>query len=844
MSAADVTEPAGGGEIAASADAPAHKKVSTVAELPHPTIEIPLTVSRPMSRAAIAITSSLPTPVLTARSHMSIELPPEKPFWAPMAGLPERTSEPLQLALQLVGVERWEDSPWMRVVEAWEMRKHANEVFDMIDKNKSGILEKREMTSALHKEPSVTAKLHESPHEPVRSMSNPKRATNIFTKMDTNNDALVDRSEFTQYIFLLCDVDEYSKQKLTEFGDADKLPPEQWEGEASGVMRNGVAFAAHFVNGRMHGQGQLVWPDGQRYSGELAHNVAQGKGALQFVDGSRYTGQVSVGLRDGEGLFEGCDGSTYQGQWKEGKRDGQGKLVYADGGEYEGGWSRGCKCGSGKFKYSSGSEYDGEWLEDQMHGHGTMTWKERQERYVGQWCESQPHGKGEHTWLETAQRDGMVNNKYDGQFDCGSRHGKGAFYYCDNTVYDGEWSHNEKHGAGVWREPNGDEMKTIFVHNRILDGETGEYVASVAQMQGRAIDTKDLPLAEAEDSLNVGAMFNALGKNAPDKAAIQRVQDLMTRHKVELTEIYRYYAGLGESVGEAMYTLSCHQFCQLCKDCEIPNKMFPLAFCDALFTEVCQQVKSSVLPLKQFFSLLVRVGMKRYPELSDSVYKQLHALLEERILPHAKSQGADTFRQVLYQPTTQALIMKMRPKLAIIFDHYAAQDLDSTPDAWMKSNTLNMREYLMMLREMHFLTSLDDLNKNEKLKDKARSVGITKTQRDEANEFKKMKLLRSAEGITLYKAEFGAKEAFASFSASNIDSDWETTSHFTLDTEMVMMEFVEGVARLALMRLERKSKPIEEFEHEFEVFISDMVKRFPHWTKYSDSAAVSPRFNQ
>ena len=47
-------------------------------------------------------------------------------------------------------------------------------------------------------------------------------------------------------------------------------------------------------------------------------------------------------------------------------------------------------------------------------------------RYTGEWCEGQPHGSGEHTWLETAQRDGMVNNRYSGEFDMGARHGKGA----------------------------------------------------------------------------------------------------------------------------------------------------------------------------------------------------------------------------------------------------------------------------------------------------------------------------------------------------------------------------------------------------------------------------------
>merc|ERR1712232_1392515 len=108
-----------------------------------------------------------------------------------------------------------------------------------------------------------------------------------------------------------------------------------------------------------------------------------------------------------------------------------------------------------------------------------------------------------------------------------------------------------------------------------------------------------------------------------------------------------------------------------------------------------------------------------------------------------------------------------------------------------------------MLSEMHFLNSLADLKKNEKIKDKARAQGAAKAKKEEREQFEKLAKQRKKEGVKTYKAEFGAKEAFASFAASNVDSEWESTSYFTLDTEMVMMEFIEGIARLALIRLER-----------------------------------------
>lgn len=70
--------------------------------------------------------------------------------------------------------------------------------------------------------------------------------------------------------------------------------------------------------------------------------------------------------------------------------------------------------------------------------------------------------------------------------------------------------------------------------------------------------------------------------------------------------------------------MGCYQFCQLCKDCAITSKMFPLSLCESLFTETCAlvrnphsmshwltQIKTAELPLKQFFALLVKLAMKR-----------------------------------------------------------------------------------------------------------------------------------------------------------------------------------------------------------------------------------------
>ena len=48
-------------------------------------------------------------------------------------------------------------------------------------------------------------------------------------------------------------------------------------GRAKGVLRNGCYFDADFFHGRMHGQGQMHWPDGQKYEGQFVHNWMEGR---------------------------------------------------------------------------------------------------------------------------------------------------------------------------------------------------------------------------------------------------------------------------------------------------------------------------------------------------------------------------------------------------------------------------------------------------------------------------------------------------------------------------------------------------------------------------------------
>lgn len=70
------------------------------------------------------------------------------------------------------------------------------------------------------------------------------------------------------------------------------------------------------MNGRRHGFGTKVNPDGSRYQGEWRFDKKNGKGLYIY------------GNNDG----------TYEGEWRDNKRHGKGVRVYGNGKKVVGDW--------------------------------------------------------------------------------------------------------------------------------------------------------------------------------------------------------------------------------------------------------------------------------------------------------------------------------------------------------------------------------------------------------------------------------------------------------------------------------------------------------------------------
>jgi hypothetical protein len=73
-----------------------------------------------------------------------------------------------------------------------------------------------------------------------------------------------------------------------------------------------------------HGEGHLIYTNGDEYKGSFAHGLPSGKGTMIYAaSGNTYDGDWIEGKHHGQGTYkELATGNVFEGGWKEGKRSG------------------------------------------------------------------------------------------------------------------------------------------------------------------------------------------------------------------------------------------------------------------------------------------------------------------------------------------------------------------------------------------------------------------------------------------------------------------------------------------------------------------------------------------
>eukprot|EP00698_Gefionella_okellyi_P006608 TRINITY_DN15931_c0_g1_i1.p1 TRINITY_DN15931_c0_g1~~TRINITY_DN15931_c0_g1_i1.p1 ORF type:complete len:332 (-),score=59.72 TRINITY_DN15931_c0_g1_i1:14-937(-) len=146
-----------------------------------------------------------------------------------------------------------------------------------------------------------------------------------------------------------------------------------------------------------------------------------GKGKAILPNGDQYDGQYATGLRHGTGKYTFIKGGVYEGDYLNNKRQGSGSMIYKDGSRYDGEWRNDKFNGQGSMLYANGDVYTGSFVDGKRHGFGVYTDKTTGARYEGEWSSSERHGSA--VWTLS----GSVS--YEGIFEHNAPSGRGTFKF-------------------------------------------------------------------------------------------------------------------------------------------------------------------------------------------------------------------------------------------------------------------------------------------------------------------------------------------------------------------------------------------------------------------------------
>lgn len=122
-------------------------------------------------------------------------------------------------------------------------------------------------------------------------------------------------------------------------------------------------YRGDYANGKKHGIGRIVYPNGDRYHGMWYQDMKHGEGTYVYANGDIYSGQWNSGIKDGRGTYVFmANDSQLVGNWVKGQIQG-GKWVHKDGTCFTGNFVKNLPSGAGLFNFKSGNEQAGEFIE-------------------------------------------------------------------------------------------------------------------------------------------------------------------------------------------------------------------------------------------------------------------------------------------------------------------------------------------------------------------------------------------------------------------------------------------------------------------------------------------------
>lgn len=178
------------------------------------------------------------------------------------------------------------------------------------------------------------------------------RGSSLFSKNSINASASVKNYKKDLQI---------SKNSIYEIDDFYEDVPSSFSKDTV-MIRGEKKYKGEILNGKPHGYGKEIWPDGSKYEGMFVEGLRTGQGIYVWPDKSCYKGSFKDNEMSGFGIFLWENGNRYEGMWKMSKMHGEGKFTWRNGNCYIGGYADGLKHGDGVFLYADGKTVRGKWI--------------------------------------------------------------------------------------------------------------------------------------------------------------------------------------------------------------------------------------------------------------------------------------------------------------------------------------------------------------------------------------------------------------------------------------------------------------------------------------------------
>lgn len=228
------------------------------------------------------------------------------------------------------------------------------------------------------------------------------------------------------------------------------------------ISKVGEIYYGDTKNTLKHGQGKIIYPNGEQLVGIFVDDKICGYSEQKFKDGSVFKGNFNDDKKHGYGQYIWKDGDSFEGYFKDGLKSGWGKETFANGDSFEGNYVKNLCEGVGCFKTESGYSYTGNFVKGLREGFGKERF-ENGDKFEGEFHESEKNGVGKYLFPE--------GDGFKGEYKGNTKNGTGHITYANGSFIKGKWKNGLFNGQMFYyNKPENDSQFFYYKNGELKQG--------------------------------------------------------------------------------------------------------------------------------------------------------------------------------------------------------------------------------------------------------------------------------------------------------------------------------------------------------------------------------------